>query len=262
LDAWLEIARDGSVTAYCGHIDMGTGIQTAVAQIVADELEVPLDAVRVVMGDTDLTPDQGKSTSSRGVTLGAQPLRIAACEARRALIERGSKALNVPKAELEARVGPVRMKASPHNGVAYGDLIGGRAFSINLEVAETTLFGPKIKTKTLLKSPADYRVVGKSIPLMCRRRSQVSSNSCPMFECPACCMAESCASHRLGQSRWPSTKARSLAFPTSGSLGVLIFSAWSQRGRSTPSKQRRCCAPLGPSTTHCHRKASYSTRCG
>jgi CO/xanthine dehydrogenase Mo-binding subunit len=65
LDSWLEIARDGSVTAYCGHIDMGTGIQTAVAQIVADELEVPLDAVHVVMGDTGLTPDQGKSTSSR-----------------------------------------------------------------------------------------------------------------------------------------------------------------------------------------------------
>jgi CO/xanthine dehydrogenase Mo-binding subunit len=164
LDSWLQIARDGSVTAYCGHIDMGTGIQTAVAQIVADELEVPLDAVRVVMGDTGLTPDQGKSTSSRGVTLGAQPLRIAACEARHALIELGSKQLNVARAELEARDGFVRMKTSPQNSVAYGDLIGGRAFSINLEVAETTLFGPKIKTKSLLKSPTDYRVIGKSIP--------------------------------------------------------------------------------------------------
>jgi nicotinate dehydrogenase subunit B len=164
LDSWLEIARDGSVTAYCGHIDMGTGIQTAVAQIVADELEVALDAVRVVMGDTGLTPDQGKSTSSRGVTLGAQPLRIAACEARHALIELGSKELNVPRAELEARDGFVRVKASPHNSVAYGDLIGGRAFSINLEVDERTLFGPKIKSKSLLKSPADYRVVGKSVP--------------------------------------------------------------------------------------------------
>jgi nicotinate dehydrogenase subunit B len=111
LDSWLEIGRDGSVKAYCGHIDMGTGIQTAVAQIVADELEVPLRAVRVVMGDTGLTPDQGKSTSSRGVTLGAQPLRIAACEARCALIELGATLMNVPSAELEARDGFVRRKS-------------------------------------------------------------------------------------------------------------------------------------------------------
>jgi nicotinate dehydrogenase subunit B len=164
LDSWLEIARDGSVTAYCGHIDMGTGIQTAIAQIVADELEVPVDAVHVVMGDTGLTPDQGKSTSSRGVTLGAQPLRIAACEARHALIELGSKRLNVPSADLEARVGFVRMKTSAQTRVAYGDLIGDRAFSINLEVVETTLFGPRIRTKSPLKSPTDHRVVGKSIP--------------------------------------------------------------------------------------------------
>jgi nicotinate dehydrogenase subunit B len=164
LDSWLEIARDGSVTAYCGHIDMGTGIQTAVAQIVADELEVPLDTVRVVMGDTGLTPDQGKSTSSRGVTLGAQPLRVAACEARHALIELGSKRLNVPSADLEARAGFVQMKASAGNRVAYGDLIGDRAFSIDLEVAEATLYGPRIRTKSPLKSPTDYRVVGKSIP--------------------------------------------------------------------------------------------------
>jgi nicotinate dehydrogenase subunit B len=164
LDSWLEIARDGSVTAYCGHIDMGTGIQTAVAQIVADELEVPLTAVRVVMGDTGLTPDQGKSTSSRGVTLGAQPLRIAACEARHALIELGSQRLDVPSTDLEATAGFVQMKASAQNRVAYGDLIGDRAFSIDLEVAETTLYGPKIRTKSPLKSPTDYRIVGKSIP--------------------------------------------------------------------------------------------------
>jgi CO/xanthine dehydrogenase Mo-binding subunit len=164
LDSWLEIARDGSVTAYCGHIDMGTGIQTAVAQIVADELEVPLDAMHVVMGDTGLTPDQGKSTSSRGVTLGAQPLRIAACEARHALIELGSKKMNVPITDLEARGGFVRMKASAQSRVAYGDLIGDSAFSINLELAEMTLFGPRIRTKSPLKSPTDYQVVGKSIP--------------------------------------------------------------------------------------------------
>jgi nicotinate dehydrogenase subunit B len=164
LDSWLEIARNGSVTAYCGHVDMGTGIQTAIAQIVADELEVSLDVVHVVIGDTGLTPDQGKSTSSRGVTLAAQPLRIAACEARHALIELGSRRLNVASRELEGRDGRVRMKSSPDQGVAYGDLIGDSAFAINLEVAETTLFGPKMKMKSPLKPPSNYRVVGTSIP--------------------------------------------------------------------------------------------------
>jgi nicotinate dehydrogenase subunit B len=164
LDSWLEIGRDGSVKAYCGHIDMGTGIQTAVAQIVADELEVPLRAVRVVMGDTGLTPDQGKSTSSRGVTLGAQPLRIAACEARQALIELGATLMNVSSAELEARDGFVRRKSERTKSIAYGDLIGDQRFSINLEVAERTLFGPRLKVKSPLKSPKDYQIVGKSIP--------------------------------------------------------------------------------------------------
>ena len=165
------------MTAYCGHIDMGTGIRTALTQIVADELEVPLAAVEVVMGDTGLTPDQGKSTSSRGVTVGAQPLRVAACEARNALIELGAKKLSVSTTELEARDGFVRLKTDPTKRVAYGELIGGRAFSIQLDIAEQTLFGPKLKINSPLKSPQDYRVVGKSVP-----RSDVAAKVTGLFE--------------------------------------------------------------------------------
>jgi CO/xanthine dehydrogenase Mo-binding subunit len=162
LDSWLVISRDGVVTVYSGKIDMGTGIETAYAQIVADEIEVPLDRVRVVMGDTDLTPDQGKSTSSRGIVIGAQPLRIAACEARTALIGLAADRLALPPADLEARDGFVRVKSAPQNGLSYGDLIGDRTFSIELDVAEKTQYGPLLKTKSPLKSPKEYRVVGTS----------------------------------------------------------------------------------------------------
>src|SRR5438876_1055987 len=76
LDSWLSIGRDGKVTVYTGRIDMGTGIETAFGQLIADELDVPFESVKLVMGDTELTPDQGKSTASSNVSLGAQPLRV------------------------------------------------------------------------------------------------------------------------------------------------------------------------------------------
>ena len=91
---------------------------------------------------------------------------FAACEARHALIALGAaKELNVSgRSELEARDGAVRVKSDPSKSVSYGSLIGDRAFSIDIEVTEKTLFGPKMKGKSALKSPKDYRVVGQSIP--------------------------------------------------------------------------------------------------
>jgi len=82
LDSWLSIGRDGKVTVYTGRIDMGTGAETAFGQVVADELDVRFESVKVVMGDTELTPDQGKSTASSNASVGARPLRVAAAEAR------------------------------------------------------------------------------------------------------------------------------------------------------------------------------------
>ena len=89
LDAWLTLSADGRVTFYTGRIDMGTGVQTAFAQVLADELEVPYEAVTIVMGDTSLTPDQGKSTASSNINRGLLPLRTAAAEARDTLLEPG-----------------------------------------------------------------------------------------------------------------------------------------------------------------------------
>ena len=87
LDSWLAVNADGDVVAYFGKMDMGQGVDVAIAQIVAEELDVPFDRVSVVMGDTAWTVNQGGASGSTGVQKGGIPLRNAAAEARRVLVE-------------------------------------------------------------------------------------------------------------------------------------------------------------------------------
>src|SRR5258706_10797644 len=78
LDSWVAILPDGKVTAFFGKMDMGQSLDIAIAQIVADELDVAVDKVDVVMGDTALTCNQGGASGSTGIQTGARPLRSAA----------------------------------------------------------------------------------------------------------------------------------------------------------------------------------------
>ena len=64
VESFIAIGRDGKITVYCGHVDLGTGVQTAIAQIAAEELDVPFGRVTVIQGDTALTPDQGITSGS------------------------------------------------------------------------------------------------------------------------------------------------------------------------------------------------------
>ena len=113
LNSWLAIARDGSVTVFTGRVDLGTGLEIAMAQFVAEELDVPVGRVHVVMGDTRLTPDQGKTTASLNMIRGTQPIRVAAAQARAALVAMAAERLNVPPGDLETIDGTVRVKAAP-----------------------------------------------------------------------------------------------------------------------------------------------------
>src|SRR6185503_3726061 len=70
LDSWIAVMPDGSITAYFGKMDMGQGVDVAIAQIVAEELDVAFDKVKVVMGDTDLTCNQGGASRSTGIQRG------------------------------------------------------------------------------------------------------------------------------------------------------------------------------------------------
>jgi CO/xanthine dehydrogenase Mo-binding subunit len=168
LDSWLAVARDGTVTLFTGRVDLGTGTETVFAQFVADELDVPIAQVRVVMGDTRLTPDQGKTTASLNVVRGSQPVRVAAAEARVALVALAAEKLAIPAADLRTQDGFVLPKSASNGGISYGDLIGDRSFSVTLEVAGRTAEdisrGIMLKPKAPLKAAKDYKVVGQSIP--------------------------------------------------------------------------------------------------
>ena len=125
LDSFLSIAADGKVTAYFGKMDMGQGVDTAIAQIVADELDVPFERVGVLMSDTEQTVDQGGASGSTGIRSGAQPLRNAAAEARRILLELASEELGIPAEGLTVSDGVIQAKNRSSRQVKYEELIGG-----------------------------------------------------------------------------------------------------------------------------------------
>src|SRR3954471_15572895 len=100
VDSYLAISADGRVTAFNGHVDLGTGVRTAIGQIVAEELDVPLEAVTVILGDTDKTPDQGPTIASNTIQVTAIPLRRAAAEARHFLVARAADQLGLPVSDL------------------------------------------------------------------------------------------------------------------------------------------------------------------
>jgi CO/xanthine dehydrogenase Mo-binding subunit len=165
LDTWLSIDSKGMVTVRSGRVDQGQGKQTAYAQIVAEELDVRFDAVKVILGDTGVTPDQGNSTSTDGIRSGARPLRNAAAQARDALIGLAAANLGVAKASLTVSDGVV---SGGGRTVTYGELIGNRRFNITMTVTgterPTDLRGLNVTPTVPVKDPSAYRVVGQSIP--------------------------------------------------------------------------------------------------
>ena len=104
--------RDGAVTIYSGKVDLGTGVRTALTQIAAEELDLPLDHVTIVQGDTALTPDQGPTYGSLSIQNGGMQIRQAAATAREALSAQAAERLGVaPGARSVAEDGAVRPKA-------------------------------------------------------------------------------------------------------------------------------------------------------
>src|SRR3989454_9637032 len=107
LDSWIAVLPDGTVTAFFGKMDMGQGVDVAIGQIVAEELDVAFDRVKVVMGDTAFTCNQGGASGSTGIQRGGVTLRFAAAEARRLLLERASQKLGAPIEKLTGKNGVI-----------------------------------------------------------------------------------------------------------------------------------------------------------
>ena len=151
VDAFLAIDPTGGVTLYSGKVDLGTGIGTALTQIVAEELDVPFARVHVIEGDTALTPAQGKTWGSLSIQNGGMQIRQAAATARHALLQEAAKQLGVPAEDLIVEQGTVRSRSGGKQ-VTYGELIGGKTFSLKLD------------KQAPLKDPATYKIVGQPVP--------------------------------------------------------------------------------------------------
>jgi nicotinate dehydrogenase subunit B len=151
VDGFLAIDKEGMVTLYAGKVDLGTGVRTAFIQMVADELDVPMERVNVIEGDTALTPDQGPTYGSQSTQTGGAQIRQAAATARSALLDAAAQHLGAAKADLVVTDGTIGAK-SGSNKVTYAELIGGKTFELKLDPAAPT------------KNPADYKFVGKPIP--------------------------------------------------------------------------------------------------
>jgi nicotinate dehydrogenase subunit B len=151
VDGFIGINRKGEVTLYAGKVDLGTGVRTALAQIVAEELDVPFAAVSVIQGDTTLTPDQGVTSGSFSIQNGGLQIRQAAATARQALVSMAAKKLKVEPGDLSVTDGQITSKAT-HRSVSYGALIGGKNFSLQVDKAAA------------VKDPSQFKIVGRSIP--------------------------------------------------------------------------------------------------
>ena len=135
---------------YSGKVDLGTGVYTALQQIVADELDVPLSCIELIQGDTLLTPDQGKTWASISIQIGGMQLRQAAAAAREPPVDHAANTLGVAAAQLTVADGVI---SGGGKKVSYGELIGEKNFSIKLD--------PKQPVKE--KDPKNYKLVGKPV---------------------------------------------------------------------------------------------------
>jgi nicotinate dehydrogenase subunit B len=154
LDSWIAIAADGAVTAYSGKEELGQGIGTAQIQLIAEELFVPFERVKLVSCDTALTPDQSHTSGSQShpTNFNRANLARAGATARETLFRLASERLGVPAGQLAANDGVIGAKNDPSKKVSYGQLVGGRKFNLALD------------GNARRKPPGEWTVLGKPVP--------------------------------------------------------------------------------------------------
>jgi nicotinate dehydrogenase subunit B len=150
LDAWLRINPDGSATVFTGKVELGQGIVTALAQIAAEELDLPLARVKMISGDTGQTPNEGQTAGSQSIEASGTALRMAGAEVRAMLIELAAKRFGVGADTLKVSDGVIT--AADGRRVTYGELAG----EANLHREATAKVAPK--------PPAEHKIVGQPIP--------------------------------------------------------------------------------------------------
>jgi CO/xanthine dehydrogenase Mo-binding subunit len=149
LDAWLRIHADGSATVYTGKVELGQGILTALSQIAAEELELPLARVKIISGDTTQIPDEGRTNGSFSIENSGTALRYATAEARAILLDLAAERLAVKADALKVSDGVIT--AADGRKVSFGEL------------AATVDFKREATAKAKPKAPAEHKIVGQPV---------------------------------------------------------------------------------------------------
>ncbi|MEP7314731.1 MAG: molybdopterin cofactor-binding domain-containing protein, partial [Pseudomonadota bacterium] len=142
-----------------GKTDGGQGTGTAYRQMMCDELDIAYDKTSLIMGCTDITPDQGGSGGSDGVERDGWAMRRVSAEARRVLLELGSQHLGAPVEMLSIANATIALKADPARQVTYAQLLGGKRFNVALAGRNVD----NISVKAAVKPVSELRVVGQSL---------------------------------------------------------------------------------------------------
>jgi len=163
-NAFLRIGEDGRVSCFTGKTELGQGIITSLAQTLADELDVPLDSVDMVMGDTDLCPWDMGTFGSMTTRFFGPPLREAAAEARAILMELAAEYLKLPVNQLNVEAGVISDRTNSRNRVTYAQLTKGKKIERHLEekppVKDFSAF--KVVGKPILRRDALEKVTGEA----------------------------------------------------------------------------------------------------
>jgi CO/xanthine dehydrogenase Mo-binding subunit len=147
LDSWIVIHENNTATFYVGKTDCGQGTGTGFRQLMSDELDIAFDHTTCIMGSTDNTVDQGGSGGSTAMERDSWPMRRAAAEARRVLLEMGSARLGVPVDQLAVSNCVITVKGDGARRVTYGELIAGKKFNVTLTGADVNVVTGVAKTK-------------------------------------------------------------------------------------------------------------------
>lgn len=155
-EVFVAVLDDGRILAFNGHVDLGTGIRTSLAQIVAEELDVPAERVQMQLGHTAVTPNQGPTIASASIQISATPLRCAAAQTRHALLQLAAERLGVSVEMLATDNAEVFIAgataATGTRRVSFAELVAHRRIALDLDL------------KAAVKDPSTYRVIGKSSP--------------------------------------------------------------------------------------------------
>jgi isoquinoline 1-oxidoreductase len=150
-NAYLRVKENGRVDCYTGKIEMGQGVITSLAMVLAEELEISVYSVDMIMGDTELCPYDAGTWGSLTTRFTDPPLRAAAAEAREVLLGLAAGRFGIPKDQLEVKEGIIYVKNDPTKKVSYAELTKGQKIVKSLE------------QKPEIKKAKDFKLIGKPV---------------------------------------------------------------------------------------------------